>query len=349
MSREEQQARIAEDLPVGEQAVIEGVMVRAEDRIVTAVRTPHRGIVVREEIHIPWSRRLRLLAIPVLRGSVSFLDMMVVGLRSLSFSADIAMEEEQEGDSSKPAPISGWKQTAMLVVTMAVSLGLGVGIFFFLPLFAAQISGASRDALHFNLIAGLVRMSLFLAYLWAIGQWREIRRVFEYHGAEHMSIFTLEAGVDLTVAQARQQGRLHPRCGTSFLLIVVLLSIFVFALVDTAFVGVFGHTQSLVERFLTHLSVLPLISGISFELLKLSGRMRHHPVIRFLITPGLWLQRITTREPADDQLEVALVAVRHALGKPSLVDYSIWSRAKTADATSGPHTVLVAAGTMPPR
>jgi len=318
MSREEQQARIAEDLPVGGQAVIEGVMVRAEDRIVTAVRTPHRGIVVREETHIPWSRRLKLLAIPVLRGSVSFLDMMVVGLRSLSFSADIAMEEEQKGDATAAPPMSAWKQTAMLGVTMVVSLCLGIGIFFFLPLLAAQISG-------------------------------EIRRVFEYHGAEHKSIFTLEAGVELTVEEARQQGRLHPRCGTSFLLIVVLLSIFVFALVDSAFVGVFGHTQSLVERFLTHLSVLPLISGISFELLKLSGRKRHHRVVRFLSTPGLWLQRITTREPADDQLEVALVAVRHALGKPSPVDYSIWSRERTADATGNSNTVLVAAGTMPPR
>jgi len=347
MSTEEQQARIAEDLPVGGQAVIEGVMVRAEDRIVTAVRTPQRGIVVREETHVPWSRRLKLLAIPVLRGSVSFLDMMVVGLRSLSFSADIAMEEEQEEGKEGGAPMSGWQQTAMLAATMVVSLALGIGIFFFLPLFAAQVSGTSRGALEFNLTAGLVRMSLFLLYLWAIGMWREIRRVFEYHGAEHKSIFALEAGVDLTVSEARQQARLHPRCGTSFLLIVVLLSIFVFALVDTAFATVFGHTQSLAERFLTHVSVLPLISGISYELLKLSGRKRNHRVIRFLITPGLWLQRITTREPADDQLEVALVAVRHALGKPSPVDYSIWSRA--ADGAARSSTILVAAGTMPPR
>ncbi|MFH1569861.1 MAG: DUF1385 domain-containing protein, partial [Gemmatimonadota bacterium] len=167
---------------------------------------------------------------------------------------------------------------------------------------------------------------LFLAYLWAIGRWAEIRRVFEYHGAEHKSIFAVESGAALTVAAARRQGRLHPRCGTSFLLIVILVSILIFALVDSAFAAAAGRTQSLLERFATHLSVLPVVSGLSFELLKLSGRKRHHPLTRVLIAPGLWLQRITTREPSDDQLEVALVAVRHALGQPSPVEYSLWEQ-----------------------
>jgi len=344
MSQEPDELQLSEDLPVGGQAVIEGVMVRARERIVTAVRTPHRGIVVREESHVPWSRRLRLLGVPVLRGAVSFFEMMLVGMRSLSFSADVAMAEEEEGGAAPGREASGWKQSLMLGLTLAFSLAVGVGIFFFLPLFAAQLTGVARDALQFNLVAGAVRMTLLLTYMWGIGQWGEIRRVFEYHGAEHKSIFAVESGGDLTVEEARRQGRLHPRCGTSFLLIVVLVSILVFAVVDTGFGLVFGHAQSLLERFATHLTVLPLVSGLSFELLKLSGRKRHHPLTRVLITPGLWLQRITTREPSDDQLEVALVAVRHALGKPSPVEYTLWDDGQRVPAATAPSA---AAETVP--
>ena len=331
---------ITEDLPVGGQAVIEGVMIRAEDKVVTAVRTPEEHIVVREEQHVPWSRRLGLLNVPILRGAVAFFEMMIIGLRSLNFSADVAMQAEEAERPSEER--SEWKNRLALGMTLVLSLGLGIGLFFFLPLFAAELTGAARDALQFNLIAGSVRMALFLGYLWGISHWGEIRRVFEYHGAEHKSIFNHEAGADLTVERARQFGRLHPRCGTSFLLIVVLLSILIFAMVDSAFVVVFGHLQSLGERFATHLSVLPFVSGLSFELLKLSGRKRNHPVTKFLIAPGLWLQRITTREPSDDQLEVALVALRHALGRPSPVEYTLWDpagawKAKTAatGATAG--------------
>lgn len=345
MSRDADELQLSEDLPVGGQAVIEGVMVRARERIVTAVRTPHRGIVVREDRHVPWSRRLRLLGVPVLRGAVSFFEMMLVGMRSLSFSADVAMEAEEDRGSVPGGDTSRWKQSLLLGLTLAFSLAVGLAIFFFLPLFAAQLTGVSRDALKFNLVAGAVRMSLLLAYMWGIGQWGEIRRVFEYHGAEHKSIFAVESGVDLTVEEARRQGRLHPRCGTSFLVIVALVSILTFALVDSAFIEVFGHGQSLLERFATHLTVLPLVSGLSFELLKLSGRKRHHPLTRVLIAPGLWLQRITTREPSDDQLEVALVAVRHALGKPSLVEYALWDGGQTVPAATVPQA---AAGTVPP-
>ena len=324
MPRDTEDSRVTEDLPIGGQAVIEGVMIRAEDKVVTAVRTPEHQIVVREEVHVPWGRRLGLLRVPVLRGTVAFFEMMVIGLRTLNFSADMAMLGEEPEHQASSEGESGWKNKLALGLTLVLSLGLGIGLFFFLPLFAAQLTNASRNAGEFNLIAGFVRMALFWSYLWGISHWGEIRRVFEYHGAEHKSIFNHEAGTDLTVEKAREFGRLHPRCGTSFLLIVVLISIFIFALVDSAFVVVFGHLQSLLERFATHLSLLPFVSGLSFELLKLSGRKRNHPITRVLIAPGLWLQRITTREPTDDQLEVALVALRHALGKASPVEYTLW-------------------------
>jgi uncharacterized protein YqhQ len=318
--------QLTEDLPVGGQAVIEGVMMRVPGKIVTAVRTPDREIVVREEDYVAWTKRLGWLDIPVLRGAIAFFEMMIIGMQALNFSADMAMratEEEKDPVDSEPKEKSDWKNRLALGLTLAVSLGLGIGLFFLVPLFVAELTGAQRDALRFNLVAGTVRMGLFLLYLWGISHWREIQRVFQYHGAEHKSIFTLEAGDPLTVERARGFGRLHPRCGTSFLLIVVLLSIFVFAIADSAFVVVFGHAQNLLERFVTHLCFLPLISGISYELLKFSGKKRNHPITRVLIAPGLWLQCITTREPSDDQLEVALVALRHALGEPSQVEYSL--------------------------
>ena len=204
-----------------------------------------------------------------------------------------------------------------LAGTMVFSVGMGVGLFFFLPLTVAQYFGLEKNAIEFNLLAGGVRTVLLVLYLWVISRWREIQRVFQYHGAEHKSIFTLEAGADLTIDEARSFGRLHPRCGTSFMLIVVLFAIAVFACADSLFPLVFGHPQSLLERFATHFALLPLIAGISFELLKFSGKKRNHPLTRVLIAPGLWLQQITTREPDDDQLEVALVALRCVLGEES--------------------------------
>ncbi|NKB72093.1 MAG: DUF1385 domain-containing protein [Candidatus Latescibacteria bacterium] len=320
--------QLTEDLPVGGQAVLEGVMMRVPGKIVTAVRAPDQKIIVKEESHIALTQRHRWLNIPLLRGAVSFFEMMVIGLQALNFSADVAMQGEEENTAAQTEDDS-WKNRLALAGTLAVSLGAGVGLFFFLPLFAAQLIDVRRDAMGFNLTAGLVRTLLFLAYLWGISHWRDIQRVFQYHGAEHKSIFTLEAGAQLTVEQARDFGRLHPRCGTSFLLIVVLLSIFVFSLADTGFVYVFGHPQNLLERFLTHLCFLPLISGISFELLKFSGKKRNHPLTRFLIAPGLWLQRITTREPDDDQIEVALVALRRALGEPAQTNFSLVTAGKT--------------------
>ena len=319
--------QLTEDLPVGGQAVIEGVMMRVPGKVVTAVRTADQKIVVRQEEHVALTQRFRWLNIPVLRGSISFFEMMVIGLRALNFSADMAMQSEGSADAAVDEPPkareNSWRDKVTLGFTMAFSLGLGIALFFFLPLFVAELTGARRDALQFNLVAGLVRMALFLLYLWGIGHWQEIRRVFQYHGAEHKSIFTLEANAPLNVDSARTFPRLHPRCGTSFLLIVVLLAIVVFAVADTTFIHIFGRAQSLLERFATHLCFLPLISGISFELLKLSGRKRNHPLTKILIAPGLWLQRITTREPSDDQLEVALVALHCALDEPVQVEYAL--------------------------
>ncbi|MFT5087867.1 MAG: hypothetical protein ACI906_001219 [Candidatus Latescibacterota bacterium] len=308
MNREQ----LTEDLPVGGQAVIEGVMMRVPGKIVTAVRAADQEIVVREEAYEAWSRRYRLLGVPIVRGAVSFFEMMFIGLKALNFSADVAMRDSTDAPEERE---DGWKDQLSLVATLAFSLALGVGLFFFVPLAIAEAVKLERGVLQFNALAGAVRAILLVLYLWGISHWSEIQRVFQYHGAEHKSIFTLEAGAELSVEQARLYGRLHPRCGTSFMLIVALFSIAIFAVADALFVVAFGHAQNLLERFATHLAVLPLVSGSSFELLKFSGRKRNNPLVRILMKPGLWLQRITTREPDDSQLEVALVALRRAIAE----------------------------------
>ena len=304
---------------VGGQAVIEGVMMRAPKAIATAVRTLDKKITVKVEPYVALSKRYRILNIPILRGAVSFFEMLVIGIRTLSYSADVAMKEAQEEEQKEQDKPRTKRQAffdeLLLGGSLVFALALGVGLFFFLPLFLTQFLHVQRGALGFNLIAGGIRIAIFLTYLWAISRWKEIRRIFEYHGAEHKSIFAYEAGDELTVERTRKYSTLHPRCGTSFILIVAVSAILLFSVTDALFVTIFGHVQNLWERFLTHFTFLPLVAGISYELLKFSGKKSGHRIMRCLIAPGLWLQKITTKEPDDAQLEVALTALKHALGE----------------------------------
>jgi uncharacterized protein YqhQ len=262
------------------------------------------------------SKRHKLLNIPILRGAVSFFEMLFIGFKALNFSADIALEEAERAEKG-----SDWQRTRgdkvrdgfVLAGIITLALGLALGIFFALPLFLTEVMGLSKHALSFNVIAGIIRVCFFLGYLGAISRWGEIKRIFEYHGAEHKGIYAFESGEKLTIENVRKYSTHHPRCGTSFLLIVVILAIFLFAVAD-AVVGVaIGHSPTLGQRFITHFSLLPLLGGTSYELLKLSGKKRDNKYVRWLTAPGLWLQHITTREPDDAQLEVALVALKDAV------------------------------------
>jgi uncharacterized protein YqhQ len=311
-------ALLSDDQAVGGQAVIEGVMMRSPHRIVTAVRKPDQTVITKNDPYIALSKRHKLLNIPVLRGALSFFEMLVIGLKALNFSADIALEESQRAEKGADWQRSSGeriKDGLILVGTLALALGLALSVFFALPLFLTEVIGLSKGALSFNLIAGTIRASLFLAYLWGISRWKEIKRILEYHGAEHKSIYALESGEELTVEAVRKHSTHHPRCGTSFLLIVVILAIVLFAVADTVVEMQIGHRPTLAQRFITHFSLLPLLGGISYELLKLSGKKRDNRYVRWLVAPGLWLQRITTQEPDDAQLEVAIVALKSALGK----------------------------------
>jgi uncharacterized protein YqhQ len=309
-------AFISDDQSVGGQAVIEGVMMRSPRRIATAVRKPDKRILTKTEPYIALSKRHKLLNIPVVRGALSFFEMLIIGIKALNFSADVALEESQRAEKG-----ADWQRTRgerikdglILVGTVVLALGLAVCVFFALPLFLTDILGLSKSAILFNVIAGIIRAGLFLAYLWGISRWREIKRILEYHGAEHKSIYAFESGEELTVKAVRKYSTHHPRCGTSFLLIVVILAIVLFAVADTIVQMQLGHKPTLLQRFITHFSLLPILGGVSYELLKLSGRKRDKKYVQWLSAPGLWLQRITTQEPDDNQLEVAIVALKNAL------------------------------------
>ncbi len=300
------------DKEVGGQAVIEGVMIRSPQRVATAVRDQEGTVVITRQPYKPLTKRYKLLNIPVLRGAVSFFEMMIIGIKSLNFSADIAAREPGGGDGkeTKGVPMS------ILVLTMVVGLGLGIFLFFFIPLWLAQASGVQKGAVGFNLIAGVIRMTMFVAYVWVFSLYKDFRRVFEYHGAEHKSIYAHENDEELTVENIRKYSTLHPRCGTSFLLIVAMLAIFTYSVSDSLYQIITGFPPPLLNRFAVHFSLLPIVAGISYEILKWAGRNRDKQFTRIVSAPGMWLQKITTKEPSPEQIEVAVCAVLASLDKP---------------------------------
>jgi uncharacterized protein YqhQ len=285
------------DLAVGGQAVIEGVMMRSPTAIATAVRTPDGRIVVRKQPFRSVFRRWRFLNVPILRGGIHLIESMGLGIGALMFSADQAMTEERV-ETKK-----GARDTALMWGTIVVAFVLSMGLFFYLPLVLTDLTGV-RHGIGFNVIDGLIRIVMFVAYLMIIARMKDMARVFEYHGAEHMSIHAFEARRDLTVDQTRPFTTLHPRCGTSFLFFVMLISVVVFSFL--------GRPDDVGQRLL-RLAFVPVIGGLAYEAIKLSGRFRNAWFVRPLIWPGLMLQKITTSRPDDDQLEVGLAALRAVL------------------------------------
>ncbi len=309
------------DLAIGGQAVIEGVMMRSDDRIATAVRIPSGEIKVRIDSFISLTKRNKLLGLPIIRGAVSFIEMLVVGIKSLNFSADVAVTEIEREEATRNGETYTERKrkpnAVMLAGTVILAMSLGILVFFFIPLALSSLFNIHRDALAFNLVAGVIRVTLFILYVWGISRLNDFRRVFAYHGAEHKSIFAFESGGKLTPEDVGQFPRRHPRCGTSFVLIVAIFAILIYSISDTLFAVITGEAPELLVRFAIHFSLLPLVAGGSYELLKLSGRTRNSPITRALIAPGLWLQSITTREPSYDQIEVAIVALETAMNIPN--------------------------------
>lgn len=299
---------------VGGQAVIEGVMMRAPRSIAIAVRRPDGEIVVRKELAVPLSERFPIVKLPIIRGAVALFTSLIIGIKALNFSANEAMSEDEKEkesvknkDKDKDKEGSGELSSWAMAGTMSIAFGFGICLFFLFPLYLTKLLTPviGDNNIVFNLVDGVIRVIVFLLYIWAISRMEDIQRVFQYHGAEHKSIFAFEDGVELTVANVRHYSRLHPRCGTSFLLIVMLVSIAVFSLVPKLWPFYLKAGSRIV--------LLPMIAGISYEFLKWSATHDGHPLVKMIITPGLALQRLTTREPDDSQLEVAIRAMNEAL------------------------------------
>ena len=286
---------------VGGQAVIEGVMMRSPSAVATAVRKADGSIVVTRRPFRGVANKYKFLNIPIVRGGINLIETLVLGMQALNYSADQAMEEEKDKPRRQEQP--AWRQQLAMGVTMVVAFGLGLGFFFYLPLVLTEWTGVT-GGVAFNLVDGAFRVVFFVAYLYGISLWKEMRRVFEYHGAEHKSIFVFEAGLPLEPEESRRFTTLHPRCGTSFLLLVMLTSIVVFSFL--------GKPETIADR-LERLAFVPVIAGIAYELIKLSGKKACQRWMMPLILPGLWLQKITTKEPSLDQVEVAMTAIRACL------------------------------------
>ena len=286
------------DAPIGGQAVLEGVMMRGVSTWSVAVRNPEGEIEVTSEPIVSWAKRSRILRLPVIRGVVALAESLKIGFRALAISANAQLEEDEDG---KQEEIGGW----MWGLTIAFSLALAVGLFFVIPVGATSlIKDQLGSAFLFWLVEGILRTAIFIGYIVAISRLPDLRRVFEYHGAEHKTISCFEAGDELVPAKAKSYSRLHPRCGTSFLLIVMVLAIFVFAPI-----GLPAWYWLLASRILG----IPLIAGLSYEVIKWAGKHRNKRWVRVVMWPGLMLQNLTTREPDEEQLEVAIRALESVL------------------------------------
>ena len=280
---------------IGGQAVIEGVMMRNANAVATAVREPSGTITVKNEKIISIAERFPILKKPMLRGVVALGESLVVGLKALSYSAQMAGDEGETLSDKE------------IVLTMIFSLCLTIVLFVIIPTAAAKyVHSAIKDPMLLNLAEGGLRMLIFFLYIYGISRMKDIKRVFQYHGAEHKTIHAYEAGVPLTVENVQKFSTLHPRCGTSFLLIVMIVSILMFA-----FLG----WPDLWMRILSRIILLPVVAGISYEIIRYAGRSENK-FIKFATLPGLWLQNLTTNEPDDEQVEVAI----RALEEVSVVD-----------------------------
>jgi len=295
---------------VGGQAVIEGVMMRSPHCLAIAVRQPDGKVVVKHEKWKSFVERCRIFKLPFFRGPVILIETLVNGIQALNFSASVVLQEEDDNSSS-------WT----IILALIAGLALAITFFIVLPHYLSYLIGRIGPVKFdinsglFHTVDGYLKILFFLLYLVIISLFEDIRRVFQYHGAEHKSIYTYEAGEPLSVENARKYSTLHPRCGTAFLLIVLVLSIFVFS-AFFIYVPQIPTDSVLLKNvyniFIKILLFVPL-AGIAYEIIRFSGKHSDNKLLRWAICPGLWLQKLTTREPDDDQLEVALKALETAL------------------------------------
>jgi uncharacterized protein YqhQ len=293
-----------EEILVGGQAVLEGVMMRAPHSYCVAVRKPNGEIVTEQAPLARMSEKYKIFKYPVFRGVGTLWQAMSLGLRALRFSTNVLLQDpNQAPGKEQPKEASGWAIAGNLIFT----LGMFIFMYKFVPLFLVtklqKLYPALAGRVAFNLADGLIRMAIFLAFLYAISLLKDIRRVFEYHGAEHKVVFNFESGQPVTVPNAQRFTTFHPRCGTSFLFVVLILAIPIYTLIPF---------DGFLPRLLSRIALLPLIMGLSYEVIRFAAK-RRGGLLATLAAPGLWLQRITTKPPADDQTAVAIRALEGAM------------------------------------
>ena len=293
---------------IGGSAVMEGVMMRGPKEIATAVRKSDGEIELDKRAVSSLVTKYHINKIPVLRGVFSFFDSMICSIRALMWSAEFVDLEDEESESKFDKWLSdkfGDKvKDIVIYFSLFVAMIFSIGLFFILPnIITGFLSGFIKSSLLKTLIEGVVRIAIFLGYVLAVSQMEDIKRVFQYHGAEHKTIFCYEAGLDLTVDNARNMSRLHPRCGTSFLVFVMVISIVLFSFISW---------DNMWTRIGLRLLLLPVVAGISYEIIRWAGRSKSK-VVCIISRPGMWLQKITTREPDDSQLEVAIASMKAVL------------------------------------
>jgi uncharacterized protein YqhQ len=279
----------------GGQAVVEGVMMRGQKVMVTAVRRPGGGVAIDTQ-PLPAISTARIRKVPLVRGVIALIETLILGMKSLIYSASVSVEEEGKEEKLSGGAVGGM---------VAASVAFAVGVFFIAPLFLTRSLGAHiESSIVFHLIEGFIRLAIFIAYLKVLTLSTSLRRVFAYHGAEHKAVNAYEAGVPLEVEAVREYNTAHTRCGTSFLFIVLIIAIIVFALIGR---------PSLWLMVLWRIILIPAIAGLSYEITQFSARHVNNHLVRASLVPGLWLQRLTTREPDDSQLEVAISALSRAV------------------------------------
>jgi len=281
----------------GGQALIEGVLIRGITAISVAIRRPDGSIfVTTEQIGWKWAKRLR--TIPLIRGTIVLAEMMTLGTKALMLSAKVAIEEDDEQEETLSSMAIG--------ITLFTSLFLSIGLFFILPTVATNFVDSNYQTTNItsNLIEGIIRLVLFIGYLVAISLSKDVRRIFQYHGAEHMTVHAYENERELTINNIRDYPTPHPRCGTAFLLVVLIIAISVHVL---------WTPPVLWERIVSRIILIPIITGISYEIIKWSSNYSSFKLMKLIIAPNLWLQSLTTRQPDDSQIEVALHAMNGAI------------------------------------
>ncbi len=297
------------DFAVGGQAVVEGVMMRSPNYTVVTVRRENGDLVENKEFYQNLAKRFKILNTPFVRGVINLFEMMVIGTRALTFSSKEAMKDIEDEKPEKKEKKRSYENLA-LTLSIIASLIFSIFLFKFVPLWitdlvSSNVATVDQNYILFNIIDGVIKTSIFIGYIALLSKLPEINRVFKYHGAEHKSIMTYEAGKELTVANAKKMSRFHPRCGTSFIIIVFVISILIYTLVP--------RHPNFFANFALRIAFLPVIAGVAYEFLKFTAKHQDSKFFRALTKPGLWMQRLTTSEPDDQMLAVALNSLKLSL------------------------------------